>query len=102
MSKAEELTQIWSACTRVGGIVSSGARGVQGARNARNTTRSLAKIVLAFVLVLGLLPATGCKPTDVLTEVAYTDDSELLTENTMWQFLSQADPNPDFSSNTSQ
>ncbi len=68
----------------------------------RTTPKSAAlRLLLAVVLVLGMSPLTGCKNTDVLTEVAYTDNTDLLTDTLQWQFLKNADPNPDFSSQTS-
>ncbi len=71
-------------------------------RAKTHTTRSsILKVLLSFVLVASMLPMCACKDTDVLTEIAYTDDSSLLTDSILWEFLRSADPNPDFSSMTS-
>ncbi len=69
---------------------------------ASRVARGALAIVLASTMAVSL---SGCKDTDVLTEIAYTDDEALLSNDPVWNFLLGAPENPDlpaYEKNTSQ
>ncbi len=69
---------------KLGGIASRAARGALA-------------VVLASTMAVSL---SGCKDTDVLTEIAYTDDDALLSTDPVWSFLFGAPDNPDLPEST--
>lgn len=66
-------------------------------RVASRVARGALAVVLASTMAVSL---GGCKDTDVLTEIAYTDDDALLSTDSVWNFLLGAPDNPNLPEST--